>query len=422
MTAIAAHTVAAGKYHHHRKQIYEPIRDTFSWDYWDGQEYALASYVTVDQAIRNEIQVATKQLGDLFAKVAEVVRMGSVALWEELGLPPETWAAIQLSTNYQAITAIGRFDFAYTDQGLKMIEFNSDTPTCIVEAFFVNGKVCNYYQAEDINAGTELDFQHMFHELLGNYRAHGYRTDHIAFCCDAGDEEDRGTTKYLLQQSGLPGFYTPISQLAYDPSNERLTAMMPNGVFQPIDVLYRLHALEIIAKDKTSKGFPIGPKLLELAAKKRIAFINPPSAFITQTKALQALIWNLYESHIFFSAEEREVIATYCLPTYLENQFHGKESYVRKPFFGREGGAVSLYHADGTLEETDQATFYWDQPMVYQKKVDLPILTVETAKGPYTGKLLFGSFFIGGKPSAVLGRIGQAITQDLTYYLPLAVK
>jgi glutathionylspermidine synthase len=416
------HPVVVGEYHQHHKRIYEPIRDTFSWDHWEGKEYALASFASVDRSILEEIRLATKLLGTLFDRVAEVVRLGSKELWSELGLPAETWSAIQLTTNYKAVTAIGRFDFAYTSQGLKMLEFNSDTPTSLVEAFFVNGEVCKYYQVENVNEGTDLDFKHMFHDLLENYRANGFATEHIAFCCDSNDDEDRGTTKYLLQKSNLPGFYSPLSELAYDPSKERLTARMPNGDFQPIDVLYRLHALEIIAKDRTSKGFPIGAKLLELAAKKRIAFINPPTAFITQTKALQALIWNLYESEIFFTPEEREIVAAYCLPTYLENQFHGKLPYVRKPYFGREGGAVSLFRADGEMETSDQAKHYWDQPMVYQERVDLPTLTVETAGGPYTGKLLFGSFLIGGQPSAILGRVGQDITQDLSYFLPLSVK
>jgi glutathionylspermidine synthase len=419
---VTTHPAAVGDYHQHRKQIYDPIRDIFSWDIWKGQEYALASYTTIDQTWKKELKLATKLLGNIFVRVAEVVRLGSEELWSELGYPQETWKAISQSTDYSAITSIGRFDFAYTSNGLKMLEFNSDTPTSIVEAFFVNQEVCRYYQVENINAGVELDIRQAFTDIITYYRQKGYPTKNIVFCCDSTDDEDQGTTKYLLNESGLSGIYSPILQLAYDPHAERLVTKLTDGEYRQVDVLYRLHALEMMAKDRTTKGFPIGSKLLDLVAKKRLTIINPPSAFIAQTKALQALIWNLYESNIFFSPEEREVVSTYCLPTYLENQFHGRVPYVKKPFFGREGGAVSLYDAEGSLETADLEKHYWDQPMVYQEKVDLPTVTVETSNGLYTGKLLLGSFLVGGKPSAVIGRVDKGITHDMSYFLPLAVK
>jgi glutathionylspermidine synthase len=416
-----AHPVAVGDYHKHRENIYGPIRDVFSWDIWKGQEYALASYALVNSALQQEISLATKLLGSIFAKVAEVVRLGSQELWQELGYPKESWQAISLSTDYKAVTSIGRFDFAYTSKGLKMLEFNSDTPTSIVEAFYTNGKVCDYYQVEDINRDTKMDIKQAFTDVIHYYREKGLETQQIVFCCDSDDDEDIGTTKFLLHQSGLSAIYSPINQLAYDPNMERLMVRLPSGEFQPIDVLYRLHALEMMAKDRTTKGFPIGPKLLELVKRKKISLINPPSGFIAQTKALQALIWNLYESNIFFSPEDREVIATYCLPTYLENEFHGTHAYVKKPFFGREGGAVSLFDENGELEKADQEKHYWNQPMVYQKRVDLPAITVETSNGLYTGNILFGSFLLGGKPSAIIGRVDKGITVDLSYFLPLAV-
>jgi glutathionylspermidine synthase len=41
-----------------------------------------------------------------------------------------------------ALTVIGRFDFARMPQGLNLLDFNSDMPTGVVEAYLVNGKVC----------------------------------------------------------------------------------------------------------------------------------------------------------------------------------------------------------------------------------------------------------------------------------------
>jgi glutathionylspermidine synthase len=419
---IVAQAIAEADYRYHRDNIYPAIRDIFSWDMCRGQEYALATYATVPRALHQEIAIATEQLGKIFARVAEAVRVGSKELWRELGYPEETWPTIALLDDYHAVTAIGRFDFAYTSNGLKMLEFNSDTPTSIVEAFYANGVVCDYFQVEDINRGCEQNIREVFTDMITSYQKKGYHTERIVFCSVVADNEDQGTTQFLLAQSGLDARFVPLHELAYDPKRERLVAKTATGEFEVVDVLYRLHALEVMAKDHTTKGYPIGRKLLELIANKRLAVINPPVGFIAQTKALQALIWNLCESNIFFTAEEREIIHTYCLPTYFENQFYRKTAYVKKPFFGREGGAVSLFDATGQLETKDTANAYWDQPMVYQQRVALPTVTVPTIAGVFTGKLLFGSFLLGGKASAIVARIDKEITGNLSYFLPLAVK
>lgn len=40
-------------------------------------------------------------------------------------------------------SVISRFDFVLTgDNQMKMLEFNSDTPTFIMECFQMNGEVC----------------------------------------------------------------------------------------------------------------------------------------------------------------------------------------------------------------------------------------------------------------------------------------
>ena len=114
----------------------------------------------------------------------------------------------------------------------------------------------------------------------------------------------------------------------------------------PVDVLYRLHALEILAEDRDDDGYPTGAHALELIARRRVAVINPPGALLSQTKAMQALIWALHEAGEFFDPEEHRIIETYMLPTYLENRFRGIP-HVTKPIFGREGAGVTLYDASG---------------------------------------------------------------------------
>ena len=405
-------------YEQRREQLYGRLREegVFTWDHMYGEEYALATLHRISAAFRREIAEATERLGRVFNKTVNVVQQGGDPLFAELGIPEEAWPAMRLSVSTRMATVIGRFDFAPTRDGLKMLELNSDTPTGIVEAFHVNGRVCEFYGVQDPNAGMLAQIGSSFQEIIRLYGELGYGTENLYFSALDWHDEDAGTTRFLLQHSGVPGTFVPLADLRV--FEDRLHAVQGEQLV-PVDVLYRLHALEKLAEDRDEDGYPTGAHVLELIAKRKLAIINPPSGFVAQTKAMQALIWNLHEAGEFFTAEEQETIGRYMLPTYLENRFAGKTPYVSKPIFGREGGGVTLHEADGAAMERDREEFYWEQPMIYQQLVDLETVEVETLKGPYRGHLLWGSFLIGGRASAIVARVGGRITGNLSYYLPV---
>ncbi|MBA4603506.1 glutathionylspermidine synthase family protein [Thermoactinomyces mirandus] len=118
-------------------------------------------------------------------------------------------------------------------------------------------------------------------------------------------EEDAGTTRYLMAKSGLSARFVPLSALAV--RGDGLYADIPGRGYMHVDVLYRLHAIEILAQETDDDGYPTGAHLLSLMAKPGLVTINPPATLLSQTKALQALIWNLYETGTFFHADEREI-------------------------------------------------------------------------------------------------------------------
>ncbi|SEN46668.1 Glutathionylspermidine synthase [Lihuaxuella thermophila] len=409
-------------YQRRREEIYAPMRQEgiFTWDSMYNQEYALASIYPISESFRAEIAGATEKLGKIFTRTIRVIQQGPDELLNELGIPEAARLAVRLTANPDIPTVVGRFDFARTPRGLKMLEFNSDTPTGVVEAFYVNGNVCRFYGWQDPNDGMNEHIFAAFQDIIGRYKKMGFSADAVYFSSLDWHEEDAGTTRYLMRESGLHARYIPLSSLAV--KGDRLYFRdREQGSYQPVDVLYRLHALEILAEETDDDGYPTGAHLLDLVANKKLALINPPDAFIAQTKALQALIWNLHETNAFFTLEEHEWIDTYMLPTYLENPFLGKTAYVRKPIFGREGGAVTLYDASGETMARDQQSLYWDQPMVYQQLAELETVETDTLRGRFHGRLLWGSFLIGGKASAIMARIDRKITGNLSYFLPVGI-
>ncbi|CAG7603629.1 Putative acid--amine ligase YjfC [Paenibacillus solanacearum] len=412
------------RYADRRNAIYEPLRSegVFTWDCLYGQEYALAGLYRMSRDKHQEMRSAAEALGRIYAKTVSVVQQGEPALWAELGLPEASFGAIALRFDETIPTLIGRFDFADTPGGLKMLEFNSDTPTGIVEAFHVNGAVCEAYGAEDPNRGCSAMLGAAFTRMRELYRQAGCRTERIVFSALDWHEEDAGTTRYLLAQSGLVGAgFAPLSALRvlgerlWSPADESDAAELT-----PVDLLYRLHAIEKLAQDRDDDGYPTGEHVLKLIADRELAVINPPSGFAAQTKALQALIWNLHETGRFYTPGEHEVIERYMLPTYLEPRFPEGMAYVRKPILGREGSGVTIYDGSGTAPEENGEDEYLHQPMIYQQYAELPPIEVETLTGPYRGRLLWGCFLIDGKGSAVVARVGGRITDNLSFYLPSA--
>ncbi len=404
-----------------REQLYGPMREegVFTWDRMYGEEYALADIHLITREFRRELANATERLGSLFAKVVPVLQQAEDALLLELGVPSQALAAVRTVVSQTVPTIIGRFDFAQTEEGFKMLEYNSDTPTGIVEAFCVNGRACRFFDRQDPNEGMNMQLARAFGNMIEAYRRRGYPTEKIWFSSLDWHEEDKGTTQYLLRESGLQARFSPLEHLRV--WNDRLY-VLDGQEMQPVDVLYRLHALEKLAEEQDEDGYPTGAHVLSLIADRKLAIINPPSAFLIQTKALQALIWNLHEQGQFFHDEEHDTIARYMLPTYFENRFLGETDYVTKPVFGREGGGVVLFDADGGIAEKDQEDSYWEQQMIYQKRVELPKITVNTEAGVYDGRLLWGSFLIGGEPSAIVARVGGPITNNMSYYLPVGIK
>lgn len=412
-----------------REALYTPLREegVFTWDCMYGEEYALADLYRMDRELHHRIQQAAEGLGSIYARTVQIVQQADDALLEQLGLPPASFGAVRQYFEQLSPTVIGRFDFAVNGQDIKMLEFNSDTPTGIVEAFHVNGRVCSAYGAENPNAGCELMLRTAFEKAVRVYCDAGFPLAAAYFSALDWHDEDAGTTRYLLERSGLAASFIPLSRLRV--LGDRLWAMDETGQLTPVELLYRLHALEKLALEKDEDGYPSGEHLLQLIADRQVAVLNPPSAFLAQTKALQALIWNLHEEEKFYTAEEHQLIRTYMLPTYLENRFADqvegsqgaahRSRYVVKPILGREGSGVSIYEADGAALEQSGEDEYLQQPMIYQQYTELPSITVETLKGRAEGRLLWGCFIVGGEASAVIPRVGGLITNNLSYYLPV---
>lgn len=406
-------------YHVNRNHFYEGI--TNFWADLYGEEYALFDIHMLEKEDVSQIRLVSDRVGHIFFKVCRLLREVPDETLLEMGFPIETHSFLRLKT-HQAESVISRLDLIPTSDGFKCIEINSDTPTFIKELYAVNGKVCREFSVENPNDGMEERLRQAVRgSIMEGLEGKGIIHPNIIFTAHDDHVEDRETVVYLQQLSGLPSKFTPLHQLQIQKGV---------GLFdeegKPIDVLYRqTFPIENLITDLDEDKNPIGVWLLELVEQGKLVLINPPSAFLLQNKAVQAVIWGLHEeAHPFFTEQEHQWIEKYFLPTYLEAEpfLQREESYVKKPSFGREGDTVEIFKSGGQLAHANTERNYTNYIAVYQKYVESQTVSFHSEKGLQKGKLLIGSFLLNGKSAALGCRVGGEITNNLSYYLPIGVR
>ncbi|WP_243290882.1 glutathionylspermidine synthase family protein [Bacillus sp. FJAT-47783] len=411
-----------GDRHSFRQKRIETYRqiDQFWPDLYDS-EYALLDIILFNEKEIEEIRLATNRVAHIFHKTAKLLRKADDETLMMLDIPREMLPFIR-HRFLPVETVIARCDFVQTKSGYKLLELNADTPTFIKEVFHVNEYLTDYFHAKNPNVGVEKHLALAVRKaIIESAIKLNKEEPYIVFTSHHDHEEDKFTSLYLLEISGLDATYVPLQQL---------NIVSGEGLYdqkgRKIDILYRqTYPLEhlILDEDPITKE-KVGIQLLELVTNHQLAMINPISAFLLQSKAVQAVIWGLFEQHHpYFTEEEHQWIYTYFLPTYLDDNFFTEKGipYVKKPSFGREGDTVEIYLNDGTVMEDPNKT-YKDSIPVFQQYVELPTYEIETIEGKKRSNYLIGSFLINGEASGIGVRAGGPITDNGAYYLPIGVR
>lgn len=391
-------------------------KEGFTWgsllenDEWN--QYMSPSLYTMTQSHWETIREATVRIHAVFQKTWRIIQENHELLFR-LHLPPSAWNAVLADSQNELFSYFCRYDLIVTQDGVKVIEANVDTPTGLVEPSVANRYICEAHNVSHPNSIEEKLIQ-AWEKIKKHY---GIQPDDKVFYTSYGDhEEDRQTVhfnlKHCLNQSIE---YIPVEDIIVS----HLGLYSAKG--EKINYLYRLYPLEYLNEDVDADGKLIGHMFLDHIATGNVKIINPPSAFLIQSKATLALIWELAEKG-YYSVEEREWIQSYFLPTYFTpDPFKSQgSSYVSKPIWGREGGGVSIVEVDN-LEE-DRTEYYYNQPKIYQEYVEMPTQTIGTWDNVYTGRLLFGSHMIGGEPAGLFLRVGERITGNLSMFMGITIE
>ncbi len=391
------------------------------------EEYAVYGALEVSRRQAKQLRTAAARVYHLLTRLAAVLQNADDAVLLRLGLPPATLPYARLVVSQMSAVLCGRFEFAMTASGPKLLEFNAETPTFVVELFHMNGQVCTDFGLVDPNYGCEAQLAAALRDAIRASLAWldpaPSATPTIVFTSYAHLLEERVTTEYyqglLGNDAAWRTAYHGLDDLRVTP-DALLTA---DGT--RVAVLYKLYPTEHLAEDEAPDGTPVGLALMELVRRRRLAILNPPVAFMLQNKALMALLWALHLTRdALFTPEEHQWIARYVLPTYLDATdadgqplFTGRS--VVKPVYGREGASVTIRDSSAIIERSEQ-DLYAEQVMVYQHYVPLPTTTIQTEAGQTAVSLVHNCFVVGGQPSAIGVRAARTlIFDDGAYFVPV---
>lgn len=293
--------------------------------YWDESAYYVFSLPEVET-----LEVVVEELHAMCLAAAEhIVKNDRFA---DLGITDRRLAALIAESwrrRDELPSIYGRFDLRYDGTGpAKMLEYNADTPTSLVEAASPQ-----WFWMEERFPGAD-QWNSLHERLIEAWRrqAHLLPPGPLHFAHSDGDElgEDLMTVAYLretAQQAGLDTEALSVEQIGWD----KLTGRFVDERLRFIRSCFKLYPWEWLTTDR------FGPQVLDTldngGGTGSTCWIEPAWKMLLSNKALLAILWELNPDH------------PNLLPAYLDGprELALDGGYVSKPLLGREGAGVTVH-------------------------------------------------------------------------------
>jgi len=292
-----------------------------------------------------EIDAATKALWDLCLEACQHII--DQDRFTELGIPETCVPLIKSTWDVEPPSIYSRLDLAYDGTNPpKMLEFNADTPTSLLEAAVVQW----HWMKERFPIADQFNW--IWDALVAKWselregRYLAGKTIHFAPVETIEDLMTVATLRDTAAAAGIPTVGLHIKEIGWN-SRTRRFVDLKNA---PIDTLFKLYPWEWMVQEE------FGPHLLDPSTK--IQMIEPIWKMLLSNKGLLAILWELHPE------------SPYLLPAYLDGP-RDLQFYAKKPLLSREGQNVTLVTPSGTFSK---AGTYGAEGFVYQALAPIPVL------------------------------------------------
>lgn len=352
------------------KDKIESLGFNFHTGYWKENAYYTFSFQEIE-----EIEKATKLCYMMYINAVQHVI--DYNLFGQLHIPEGMAEAIRQSWNADDLSLYGRFDFAMINGVPKLLEFNADTPTSLLEASMVQWQWKeDLFKHNDQFNGIHEGLVQSFRDIHARYGKSRYY-----FVCCRENVEDEETVQYIVaaaMEAGLNTAEMEMEQLYldngafYDPAGER------------VECCFKLYPWEWMMNES-----PEG-------CCADVLWIEPLWKSLMSNKAMLPIISKMNpDSPYILKCSDR------LTPD--------MRSYCKKPVFSREGANVTLVRDGSMIEQTEGD--YGEEGYVYQELVDIP-----SFDGKYP---VIGSWVIGGEAAGMgIRETSSRITDNMSEFAP----
>lgn len=262
----------------------------------------------------------------------------------DFAIPPEWRTAVADSWRRRDAHVFARFDLRYDGTGpAKLLEYNADTPTSLVESSIVQ-----WFWLRDVYPDDD-QWNSLHERLVDRWKALTLPTGPVHFAWTNMDEtgEEVMTLGYLqetAEQAGLATVAVAMEDIGWDAVNRRFVDME----HRVMRTLCKLYPWEWIVAE------PFGPHALRQQVS--MTWIEPLWKMLLSNKALLAILWEMYPGH------------PNLLPAYLDGP-RDLSRYIQKPLLGREGASMRIVSPGHAMETEGE---YGAEGFVYQEFQPLP--------------------------------------------------
>lgn len=308
--------------------------------------------------------------------------------FSKMGIPKEFVLPIVKSWEQDEPSFYGRFDFSYKNNQIKLLEYNADTPTSLIESSIVQ---YFWMQEQKILFPTnKVDQFNSLHEHISDFwnwyvKSHLTENEIIYFTSLEGVDEDVSTTEYIRDACACSGVQTELIYLQDIGWNGSDFVDLEN---RPIKHLFKLYPWEILRNED------FGPLLIN----SNVKCLEPKWKMILSNKALLPILWELFPDH------------PNLLPAFFDGSKFENKSFVRKPIFSREGANIEIFNQFKDIKVSTGGE-YGAEGHIYQEFFSLPKFE--------TGYPMLGVWMIGEKPCGMgIRESSGLVTDNRSQYVP----
>ncbi|HEV7636243.1 MAG TPA: glutathionylspermidine synthase family protein [Bradyrhizobium sp.] len=354
--------------------------------YWD--ERACYAF-TLDQ-IERQIEAPSAEIDAMCLElVARTIDDESIL--RRLKIPDAFWPLISESWYRDEASLYGRLDLSFDGRGpAKLLEYNADTPTSILEAAVFQWTWLEQATERRIIPAHADQFNSIHERLIEAWKkleAGG----HLHLAGTTENEEDAGTLAYLEDTASQAGLSTTLLDIEDIGWRDDGGFVDPDG--RSIDLAFKLYPWEWMFHDAFGERLAMAPT----------RWIEPPWKAILSNKGILPLLWEMFPGH------------PNLLPAFFEDDPNAATlgaSFVRKPLYSREGANVTLI-SDG-ITVVEQQGPYGAEGFIRQALAPLPNFS-----GQYP---VVGSWLIDHAPCGLSIREDQnPVTGNASRFLPHAI-